>query len=545
MSYVPKLCLSEAMTRRLLSIFLAVLFLCNAASLIAQRRMPSEFRSEELTAKVPRAMFDLLAFKGSSFEDSGKTFDSTRMDLYIAVPYASLEFLYAVDKYVADYAVRITIRDGERILIDRYESYNVLETLDEHKARVSHGAFASSSSSPTMNASSPAMKSAMRADAEQISFQMLPGGEYPSRKLEMSLNVHDLSSRRDFDTTVTFILRSFPPNTTSVSDLLIYRDRKGMRIIPAIGSDVSEWAESAGGTEMGGEIVETGAIQDGSINHDAGLFAELYDLPADSTLGVVAEIMQKEQPTDEEASKQSIVIEKSSSTFRTVHAGSVGMTAPTMIPEMPLLIPLRFDELWQSHYTVRMYILPSVADTTLTDPAALDGRAMLKVDRNIQARIARGIPQTAKDLDQAIEQLRFIADPTEEDSLLAARTPKQKRSAIIAFWNRKFMSANGSQSSAQDVNRPMEVFYTRVAYANAHFGSSYQPGWKTDRGRVYIALGQPDLIDSHPMEAMQKPYEIWQYTGLNARYTFVDEYMLGDYRLRGPFPSQGTFILDR
>ena len=53
-------------------------------------------------------------------------------------------------------------------------------------------------------------------------------------------------------------------------------------------------------------------------------------------------------------------------------------------------------------------------------------------------------------------------------------------------------------------NQPMEVFYSRVEYANTHFGTGQQ-AWKSDRGRVYIALGAPDAIDSHPDEMMQKP----------------------------------------
>lgn len=458
--------------------------------------MSAMARGQEIAAKVPRAVFDVLAFKGS-------TPDSTRMDLYIALPYSALEFLYAVDKYVADYSVSITVTDKERVLLDRYAAYNIVETNTEHQARIDRGQ--------------------ARADAEQISFLMASGKDY-----EMRLNVRDFSSRREFDTTIDFYAKNFSGAASSISDLMIYRERNGMRIVPSIGPNVSSIADGAG--------------QAGMSNHgETGIFAELYNLPSDSTLGIVTVIVPNK---DGDLAEQAAAI-RVSSILRTAHSNSVGVTAPASVPETPLFIPLPFDEVWPGHYSVRTFILPSVSDTSVTDLSALGHRAFLGASRDILVRIARGIPSSATDLEQAIDQLRIIATGAEFDSLSDAKTPKEKRDAILEFWNQKELSGNGPGTTANYWNHPKDVFYARVEYANAHFSDGVQQGWKSDRGRVYIALGPPDAIDAHPFETMQKPYEIWEYSGLNARYTFVDEYMLGDYRLRGPMPPTGTFVWER
>lgn len=486
----------------------------------AQRRMPSEARRHEIEAKGPRAMFDLVAFKGSNS-------DSTRMDLYVALPYSSLDFSYAIDKYVADYAVGVVVINKERELLNRYEPYNVLETTTDHQARLQRGRG--------------------QADAEQISFMMSPGEDY-----ELRLSVRDLTSRREFDTIVLFHVKNFSGAAPGMSDLLLYRERRGMRIVPSIGPDVSSIIEDAGEAH----IADDARIADDA---NAGLFAELYNLPADSTLGIVTEIIQNRS---EENPGQPIVASHTTSILRTSHSGGSGFTAsPTMlapasVSETPLFVPLEFSELWMGRYTIHTFILPSVKDTNLTDPSSLQKEALTYATRSIRVRIARGIPFAEADLDQAIDQLHIIASGAEWDSLSNAKTTKDKRQAIMEFWNRKTSEADRvsilhSTNNQGPSNRPMDVFYARVDYANTHFGNEHtlssrsQQGWKTDRGRVYIALGPPDFIDSHPDETLQKPYEIWQYSSLNVRYTFVDEYMLGEYYLRGAAPPQGTFIWDK
>jgi GWxTD domain-containing protein len=59
-------------------------------------------------------------------------------------------------------------------------------------------------------------------------------------------------------------------------------------------------------------------------------------------------------------------------------------------------------------------------------------------------------------------------------------------------------------------NEFKEEHYRRIAYANGHFNSSV-PGWKTDRGGIYIMYGPPDEIEAHPGDSRLYPFEAWRY----------------------------------
>ena len=121
--------------------------------------------------------------------------------------------------------------------------------------------------------------------------------------------------------------------------------------------------------------------------------------------------------------------------------------------------------------------------------------------------------------------------------------PEQRRRARRlhrAFWLRR----NPNPDSPENEFR--EEHYRRIAYANEHFAAG-KPGWKTDRGHIYIAFGPPDSIDSHPSggtyerpmeegggETTTFPFEIWHYRylegiGENIDLEFVDTCMCGDY----------------
>src|ERR1700692_3776043 len=91
------------------------------------------------------------------------------------------------------------------------------------------------------------------------------------------------------------------------------------------------------------------------------------------------------------------------------------------------------------------------------------------------------------------------------------------------------------------------VYIIRIAYANARFTSG-MPGWKTDRGRIYIKYGPPDEIESYPAASYQRPleqgggttsmypFEQWRYRylkdiGTDVVFEFVDRTNTGEYRL--------------
>jgi len=112
------------------------------------------------------------------------------------------------------------------------------------------------------------------------------------------------------------------------------------------------------------------------------------------------------------------------------------------------------------------------------------------------------------------------------------------------------LSSSGSVDPTPDTeeNEYKEEHYQRIAYANEHFAAGI-PGWKSDRGRIYIMYGKADEIDSHPSggsyerpmeegggETSTFPFETWRYRylegiGQEVIIEFVDTCMCGEYHM--------------
>jgi GWxTD domain-containing protein len=137
------------------------------------------------------------------------------------------------------------------------------------------------------------------------------------------------------------------------------------------------------------------------------------------------------------------------------------------------------------------------------------------------------IPFSITDIDKAVDQLRYVAEPSDLDYIRAATTPEEKRKRFTEFWAKR----DPDPSTAR--NELMEEYYRRVEYSNKHF-SHYLEGWKTDMGMVYIRFGAPENVERHPFDMNSKPYEVWYYYQLERQFVFVDETGFGDYRLRYP-----------
>jgi len=155
--------------------------------------------------------------------------------------------------------------------------------------------------------------------------------------------------------------------------------------------------------------------------------------------------------------------------------------------------------------------------------------------------------RTYKELDNSFktwlnEDVIYIISPEERTAFLQLSTNEEREQFIEQFWLRR--------SSNPDLpeNDFKEEHYRRIAYANEHFASGI-PGWKTDRGRIYIIWGAPDEIESHPTggtydRPMEEgggstttyPWERWRYRYLegiqeNVELEFVDPSGTGEYHL--------------
>ncbi len=140
------------------------------------------------------------------------------------------------------------------------------------------------------------------------------------------------------------------------------------------------------------------------------------------------------------------------------------------------------------------------------------------------------------------EDVRWIITDQEMKAFKSLSNDEEREAFIENFWLRR----NPNPDSPENEFR--EEHYRRIAYANEHFAAG-KPGWKTDRGHIYIAYGKPDSIDSHPAggtyerpvdegggETSTFPFEIWHYRyiegiGDNIDIEFVDTCQCGDYHM--------------
>src|SRR5271155_3611374 len=140
------------------------------------------------------------------------------------------------------------------------------------------------------------------------------------------------------------------------------------------------------------------------------------------------------------------------------------------------------------------------------------------------------------------EDVTYIITPEERSAFLRLQTNEEREQFIEQFWLRRNPDPDSPENSFK------EEHYRRIAYTNEHFASGI-PGWKTDRGRIYIMWGPADEVDSHPSggsyerpanegggETSTYPFEDWRYRyleglGENVEIEFVDPTMTGEYHL--------------
>jgi GWxTD domain-containing protein len=104
-----------------------------------------------------------------------------------------------------------------------------------------------------------------------------------------------------------------------------------------------------------------------------------------------------------------------------------------------------------------------------------------------------------------------------------------KRAYLRRFWASRNLTAGATRNDA------MERFYAYVRDANERFregGVSRIPGWRTDRGRIFIKYGPPDEVLSRPQSGSTKPYEVWKYTRARGKkFIFMDLTQFGNFTL--------------
>ena len=140
------------------------------------------------------------------------------------------------------------------------------------------------------------------------------------------------------------------------------------------------------------------------------------------------------------------------------------------------------------------------------------------------------------------EDVLYIITDEERSTFKSLKTDDEREQFIEQFWLRR------DPDPDTDINEYREDYYQRIAYANENFASGI-PGWKTDRGRIYIMFGKPDEKETHPSGGSYNrptwegggttstfPFENWWYryiegVGSDIEIEFVDPTGSGEYRI--------------
>jgi len=140
------------------------------------------------------------------------------------------------------------------------------------------------------------------------------------------------------------------------------------------------------------------------------------------------------------------------------------------------------------------------------------------------------------------EDVRWIITDEELSAFKKLTTNAERDIFIEGFWQRRDPTPDTAE------NEFKEEHYRRIAYANEHFAAG-MPGWRTDRGRIYVMYGAPTSIDAHPMggpyqrspeegggQTSTFPFEVWRYRylegiGQEIEIEFVDDCGCGAYEM--------------
>jgi GWxTD domain-containing protein len=166
-----------------------------------------------------------------------------------------------------------------------------------------------------------------------------------------------------------------------------------------------------------------------------------------------------------------------------------------------------------------------------------------KPSQDVSTKVRNVKPELKKAYKEWLEKdVAYIITDEEKKAFKKLATDEEREAFIENFWRRR------DPDPDTDENEYREEYYERIAYANEHFTSGI-PGWKTDRGRIYITFGKPDSVESHPTggsydrpsyegggSTTTYPFEIWFYRHLDGvgdglEIEFVDPTGTGEYRL--------------
>ncbi|HEX9960752.1 MAG TPA: GWxTD domain-containing protein [Pyrinomonadaceae bacterium] len=193
------------------------------------------------------------------------------------------------------------------------------------------------------------------------------------------------------------------------------------------------------------------------------------------------------------------------------------------------------------NFALAGFVLATGVSAALAQPEKNPSQNPTEKPRNVKREVAKAYK------DWISKDVAYIITKDERRAFDKLANDEERENFIENFWRRRDPNPDTEE------NEYREEFYERIAYANEHFTSGI-PGWKTDRGRIYITFGKPDSVESHPSggsydrpsyegggSTSTYPFEIWFYRHLDSvgdgiEIEFVDPTGTGEYRIaRTPY----------
>ncbi len=405
------------------------------------------FASFALKAQVENADNSANEVLGPKFFEEFLNFDAkkpntTRLDIFLQVPYSSVQFIKGENSFTGKYTVTVSVLNGDEDKLIVEKTWN--ESLEAKEF--------------------PQTTSKKNYNLTMRSFYLQPG------KYLIRTSVEDRESKKAYTTKMHVTVRDFSSNL-SASDIMLIAQRN---IVNGVSKIVPNISRNVATTKSG-----------------LPFFYEIYST-------------KPEQVTID----YTISDKKKNMIFHSVESKSLD-SGSTQI----------FHTIRDSSFSLGEYNLSIIIKNSADDIVAKVGKSFFSQ--------WIGVPSTIRDMDKAIDQLVYIASPSDIDKIKDAKTKEEKMKLYLKFWKSQDPTPNTED------NPVFDEYYRRISYANAHF-SHYIEGWRSDQGMVFILLGAPNSVDRHPFDIDAKPYEIWQYYDLNRSFIFVDQTGFGDYHLITP-----------
>lgn len=396
----------------------------------------------------------------------------SRVDVYVEVPFNSLTFLSASDGFEATYEVT-----AELHRVDQRERRAGLMQTQTWESTAATQYFAQT-------------RSTEHADLSTNTLSVPPG------RYLLNIRLRDSASNNVSSVEQLLVVRDLT-GSVAVSDLILLRDydADAGSISPIVGANV--------GTDVTG----------------FRLFYEIY-------ARVPLELEVRQQVRRVASGNRSLlrsVLGIGRERDETGGDVTYQRTEPREVVSgrNASLIDIPMADLKAGDYVVRLELL----DT--------NGRLIDAAERVVTVRWS-GLDEHISDLDQAIEQLEYIAKEREIRHIRDARTREERLARFKEFWDKR------DPTPGTERNERMEEYYYRVNAANQRY-THLRDGWRTDRGYVMVLFGEPDYVE-RPLNFDVRPYEVWYYYRIGRRAIFIDRSGMGNFELMVPIWDERTRI---